>query len=64
MGNCQTLISSRECFYRLTPIAMQGRAIAQIDCQIQERKPQGNGKNSHFMEFSGPKLAQASIWLA
>ena len=42
---------------------MQGRGIAQIDYRIQEQKPQGNGQNSHFMEFFGPKLAQASIWL-
>ena len=59
----QTLISSGEYFYHSTPVATQGLAIAQIDCQIQEGKPQGNGQNNHFMEFSGPKLAQASIWL-
>jgi len=31
---CQTLISSGECFYHSTPVATQGRGIAQIDCRI------------------------------
>jgi len=51
---CQTLISSMECFYHSTLVATQGQGIVQIDCQIQERKPQGNGQNNHFMKFSGP----------
>ena len=41
----------------------RGRLGLMFDYQIRKQKPQGKGKNGHFLELSRPKLAQASIWL-
>ena len=51
----------------LTPVTAQGQGVTQgfDGClSVPETKVTRKGQNGHFLDISGPKLAQASIWLA
>ena len=51
----------------LASVTTQGQGVAQgfDGCLlVPETKATRKGQNGHFLDFSGPKLAQASMWLA
>ncbi|KAL5153500.1 hypothetical protein HKD37_19G053030 [Glycine soja] len=53
------------CFLKINgSIIEKEERLLETPLQREETKATRKGQNGHFLDFSGPKLAQASMWLA